>query len=679
MPPPTPIHLPQCRPASAGAGASAGLNPDAHADADSEEEAVADGAPLVTTHLTTLLQGLVRPADQVQMSHLEALGVCVIPDASLADLIPGASPSDPDWSLPPFDQWDTLSREETIDGLREDAQSRPKLCNGKVAPGPTKYVDLRSGLLTENQRAFRSVRRVTPRPGEQYVRLGYSHEFFRNLEALTTFWDDTSVEASPPANKTTAVEGEETVEKPPSPDDNFASYRTSAGSAMPPSFRTQVLNSFLKLVTYDFNCNIMSRVEPRLYLQSPLYSSSPSPTTTTRRSQFSSGCSFIYRMPLDRESAKRGIVEGPIAAVSPRHTTSFPPLARDREAIIDLSREIIAALITAQHRAREGRVETRFGKDTWWTTRRRWGGGSGGPIGKEAELLEAKEVGAVVVGDKDERPLKDGAVVEGDGAPPSSSSPSTSLSSLSSSSRPSRPLSLGGPRSHRFNRPIPPSFASSRNDDQSTCQPPNPAAGKGGDGRGSSAPPPKRPRTSLAIYDAYRMVRPPARHWDSKTRHEAIGRQRGVDYDDVFVISSLFHHISILRVRVPDRLLAVLDGGPEEDEEDENVDGTGKGRGGKGGKKARKLDVYRTKWYDFFIPEDRVEAMKAIWAVMAYAMRENPKPDGQEGTTTTTTTTTSSSAPAATTSTTTTTPAEAQKKGGANSGGVVDQKMDIDT
>lgn len=658
MPPPTPIHFPQCRPASTGSG----LNPDTHAHAESEEEeAVASDAP-PTTPLTTLLQGLVRPADQVQISHLEALGVCVIPDAPLADVIPGASSSDPDWSLPPFGHWDTLSREETIDYLRGDAQSRPKLCNGKLVPGPTKYVDLRSGLLTENERAFRAVRRVTPRPGEQYVRLGYCHDFFRNLEALTSFWDDTSIKASPPqppaANKTTAAEGEqageeETVEKP-TPDDNSVSfYRTSAGSAMPPPFRTQLLNSFLKLVTYDFNCSIMSRVEPRLYLQSSPSSSSPSTTTTTRRSQFSSGCSFIYRMPLDRESAKRGIAEGPIAAVSPRHTTSFPPLARDREAVIDLSREIIAALITAQHRAREGRVETRFGKDTWWTTRRRWGGGSGGPIGKEAELLEAKEVGAVVVGDKDERPLKEGAVVEGDGAP-ASPSPLTSSSSTSSSFRSSRPLPMGGSRS-RLNRPIPPSFSSlSRNEDQNIQS----NSGRGG----GPAPPPKRPRTGLAIYDAYRMVRPPARQWDPKTRHEAIGRQRGVDYDDVFVISSLFHHIAILRVRVPDRLLAVLDGGPDEDADDDTT-----ARGGQRTTR-RKLEVYRTRWYDFFVAEDRVEAMKTIWAVMAYAMRENPNPAAREGTTTT-----------ATSASTKSSMAEAHKQKGASPASVVDQKMDVDT
>lgn len=598
VPPPTPIHFPQCRPDQPDSDPSG-------SDAGSEAVPVSE-AP----HLTTLLQGLVRPADQVQVSHLEALGVCVVPDASLADIIPLGSHSNDqqaDWSLPPFEEWDTLSREESMDYAR-DCPSRPKLCNGTFAPGPAKYVDLCQGLLTENERAFRAVRRVTPRPGEQYVRLGYCHGFFQNLEPLTMFWDDTSIQREDAAGK-------------PAGDEPFPVYRTSAGTAMPAPFRTKLLNSFLKLVTYDFNCNIMSRQEPRLYLKSPACPSSSSTTSSStsqqppahRRSHFSSGCSFIYRMPLDRDSAKRGIIEGPIAAVSPRHTTSFPPLARDRESVIDLSREIIAALITAQHRARERRVEARIGKDAWWATRRRWGGGPGGPIGKEAELLEAKEVGAVVVGDKDERPPKEGVVVEGDGSPSSSISCSTSTNTKSYTSRPS----FMGSRSSRFKPSTPPySFTSS-----SSSRDENIPSGSGG-GSGSG-PAPKRPRTGLAIYDAYRMVRPPSLQWDPKTRYEAIGRQRGVDFDDVFVISSLFHHIAILRVRVPDRLLAVLDGGPEgEKEGDDNTREGGERKRGR-----EKLEIWRTKWYDFFVAQDRVEAMKAVWAVMAYAMRDKDTAD----------------------------------------------------
>ncbi|KAG8162632.1 hypothetical protein KVR01_007110 [Diaporthe batatas] len=536
VPAPTPIDLPQCRPR-----ASEGRSGDSEATP----------AP----HLTSILQSLVRPPDQVAVAHLEALGVDVTADVSPADLVPDPS------CLPDFDRWDALSREEAHNS---DSESRPTLENGKLASGPLKYVDLREGLATDNDRAFRAVRRVAPKPGEQYVRLGYCHEFFRHLESLTGFWDDTSkpMPSEPPGDE--PAEGSQ---------ENYGWYRTSAGTSMPPQYRTQLLTSFLKLIIYDFSCNVMSRQEPRLYIKSPAAQSQPgSPAPSRRHSYFSSGCNFIFRMPTDRESARRGIVEGPIAAVSPRHTTVFPPHGRERESVIDLSREVVAALITAQHRAREGRTEERPGKGAWWTTRPRWGGGPGGPIGKEAEALEARDASAVLVGDKDERPMDLGHSVAAEG----------DLGAVGGGTRPNGPIV--SPRQYMM---MPPPPRSSSRGATSQQQPQS-----------------KRPRKGLAVYDAYRMVRPPAMHWDPKTRYTPVGRRRGLDYDDVFVISSLFHHVSVLRVRVPDRLLQVLDGAPTP-----------------AGRDWGPVKVWRTRWLDFFVPEDRVEAMKAVWAVAAYAMR----------------------------------------------------------
>lgn len=478
-------------------------------------------------------------------------------DATLLDLIPDPS------CLPDFEKWDALTREQAH---AVDAEPRPSLCNGRVSPGASKYVDLRQGLLTDNDSAFRAVRRVVPRPGEQYVRLGYCHEFFRHLENITGFWDDTSmIKPKSTTDETAAGHGSDNADQT-AENDSFSFYRTSAGNTMPAQYRTILLTSFLKLVTYDFSCSIMSRQgpEPRLYIKSPV-----TPTTSTaspRHSYFSSGCNFLFRMPLDRDAAKRGIIDGPIAAVSPRHTTLFPPRGKERESVIDLSREVIAALITAQNRAREGKEEQRIGKDAWWATKRRWGGGPGGPVGKEEEMMEIKDPSAVVLGDKDEKPVSHVVAAEGEGP-----SPLVKDSPLRSFSSPG----VYTPSRYR--------------------------------GHSSSPPNPKRSRKGLAIYDAYRMVRPPAMHWDPKTKYTAIGRQRGAgDYDDVFVISSLFHHVSILRVRVPDRLLDVLNGAIP----DPGVQARGR------------MDVWRTRWFDFFVAQDRVDAMKTLWAVMSYSMRK---------------------------------------------------------
>lgn len=533
----------------------------------------------------------------------------------MSDLVPDPT------CLPDFEKWDALTREQAH---AVDTETRPKqLCNGRTSPGASKYVDLRQGLLTDNNGAFRAVRRVAPRPGEQYVRLGYCHEFFRYLESITAYWDDTSTQEPSSestnndndSNKPAHNSGNENKDKTTGEDGlNFC--RTSAGTSMPVQYRVNLLTSFLKLVTYDFSCNIMCRQgpEPRLYVKSPVETTTSSSSSTStfvtnpKHSYFSSGCNFLFRMPQDRETARRGIIDGPIAAISPRHTTLFPPRGKERESVIDLSRELVAALITAQNRAREGRTQERIGKDAWWATKPRWGGGPGGPVGKEEELLRLRDPSAVLLGDKDEKLDSSGssnnmAAVEGEVAP----IPPTRDSSLRTTG--SSPVGIHQQPSKYRGR----SFSST----STTGSPDSTSSTSSSDCLSSSPQPPhpKRPRIKgLAIYDAYRMVRPPALHWDPKTRYTSIGRQRGVNYDDVFVISSLYHHVSLLRVRVPDTLLAVLAG----EIPDPGLEARGR------------VGVWRTRWYDLFVAQDRVDAMKALWGVMAYAMRKVVNPEEEE-------------------------------------------------
>ncbi len=127
------------------------------------------------------------------------------------------------------------------------------------------------------------------------------------------------------------------------------------------------------------------------------------------------------------------------------------------------------------------------------------------------------------------------------------------------------------------------------------------------DADGTAAPATKKPRKNMSIYDNYRMVRPPSSAWDRKAKYEAIGKARGTGFDDIFIISSLFHHISILRVRVPIRLLEVMDGSPE-------LDASKRSWG--------KVQAWRSAWYDLFDTDQRVAAMQLLWAVMTYQMRK---------------------------------------------------------
>jgi hypothetical protein len=125
--------------------------------------------------------------------------------------------------------------------------------------------------------------------------------------------------------------------------------------------------------------------------------------------------------------------------------------------------------------------------------------------------------------------------------------------------------------------------------------------------------PPTRPkRKTNSIYDAYRMVRPPRPLWDSKCAYRAIGKVPGAAYDDVFLLSALNHHVSLVRARVPLRLLDELGG------ETETAAAAADGPAGGWGE----FRFYRSRWYDLFLVEERIEAMTAIWGMMSWLMRD---------------------------------------------------------
>ncbi|KAI1751079.1 hypothetical protein F4782DRAFT_506743 [Xylaria castorea] len=524
VPPPTPLNLPQCNSQLPGSTGSS-----SNQDHPS---------------LVRFLQTLHRPTE-VNESHFAALGVHVHVDASAEHVIP-----DPLY-LPSASGWDGIDLDEA---RRKDYTFRMPLSNGRLSPEARVYLEKRNELAIANQAAFRTVRRFKPEPGRPAVRLGNCYEFFRQLEFMATYWDDTSL--PPLQDEVTEPEQESETTRTP----QRTTYRTTSGSQMPAELRHNVVSAFVKLVSYDFGCNMApSRVEPRLHLVEPP-SAKPKQkngSAVQRSSYFSSGCVFIYRTPITREAARAGIVEGPIAAVSARNTTKF---TKPTESSIDFGRELVAALVTAQLRAREGKVEKRIGQGRWWATVKRWGGAEGGPIGREVE-------GDAIVGDKDafdtETPGEGGP--SADAPPPSGNKPTVQ--------EPGYPRGI----------PV----------------------------RG--APPNKRPRKTLSAYDRYRMVRLPSSNWDKKARYKAIGRIKGAEFDDVFVVSSLFHHLCVLRVRVPDRLLEVLDGA-EDDQ-----------RGGRCS--WDKLEIWRSTWFDLFVPEQRLEAMRLLWGVMAWSMR---KMDGDD-------------------------------------------------
>ncbi|KAM4057960.1 hypothetical protein HRG_011087 [Hirsutella rhossiliensis] len=499
VPPPTPINLPRYQPYAR------------------ENETIDPSQAL-----PTLLEQSGRSAGVLGPLGFSAIGLDLRPDATFRDLIP-----DPAY-IPDFSQWNTLTTDDARD--RNQATRRP-LRTGNLSPGCQVYLERRRELSNNNEDAFRTVRRIPPPKGKQQARLGNAYEFFRCLELLTTYWDDPTHPAELPpspemsATEVATTEGSEGSQLADAGEAQVSNiFRISSGQSMPPEFRQTLVAAFVKLVAYDFGCNVsMSRVEPRLHLGSLA-------GPRQRKTYIPSHCHFVFQSPMSREAARAGTVYGPVAAVSARPTVDFTTPDVESAQSLDLAREVTAALITAQHRAREGRAETRFGEGQWWSSKPRWGGGSGGPIGREIDKF-------AVPGDKDVRPSTE----DGDGVPAT-----------------------------------------------------------------------KKPRKNMSIYDNYRMVRPPASAWDRKAKYEAIGMVKGEGHDDIFVVSSLFHHISVLRVRVPLRLLEVLEGSPEQNPARRSWGMVG---------------AWRSPWYDLFDTDQRIAAMQLLWSVMAYQMRQESAND----------------------------------------------------
>ncbi|KZZ88991.1 hypothetical protein AAL_07934 [Moelleriella libera RCEF 2490] len=483
IPPPTPVLLPRYQPYAS-------------------DNVLTDHSLL----LPSLLESTGRESVMLGPDGLLAIGLDLKLDAELRDLVPAAS------SIPNFHKWECLTAEQAQSQAGSD---RTTIRTGGKSPGSEIYLERKRELANTNEDAFRTVRRIAAPRGKQQARLGNAYEFFRCLELFTSFWDDPSQPAELPPSPELSTSGEQH----PVDTESSCGMRNFSGESMPPEYRQDLSTAFIKLVAYDFGCNVSpARAEPRLHLTSP-------PGQHQRKSYTSSKCQFVFQSPMSREAARAGHIYGPVAAVSARPTVNFTLPDPATAQSLDLAREIVTALVTAQHRNREGKEEVRFGQDKWWATRQRWGGGSGGPIGREVDTRDASVGHEAPPGTQED---KDGPVM-------------------------------------------------------------------------------KRARKTLPIYDKYRMVRPPSSTWDRKAKYEAIGKVKGAAHDDIFVVSSLFHHVSILRVRVPLRLLDVLAGSPEPD--------VAKRSWGK-------VDAWRSPWYDLFDIDQRIAAMRCMWAVMAYQMRD---------------------------------------------------------
>ncbi|KAK5129164.1 hypothetical protein LTR08_003784 [Meristemomyces frigidus] len=117
---------------------------------------------------------------------------------------------------------------------------------------------------------------------------------------------------------------------------------------------------------------------------------------------------------------------------------------------------------------------------------------------------------------------------------------------------------------------------------------------------------PKRRKSAAMMWEELRCG---SGVWDPKTDYAAIGKDASDDYDTIFLLSSLNHHLSILKLTVHTHYTDCLISGrlPE----------------------PLPLDpawcipkLQRTEWFDLFDCGQRVEAFRGVWGVMGFLTRD---------------------------------------------------------
>ncbi|KAF2102313.1 hypothetical protein NA57DRAFT_73743 [Rhizodiscina lignyota] len=116
-----------------------------------------------------------------------------------------------------------------------------------------------------------------------------------------------------------------------------------------------------------------------------------------------------------------------------------------------------------------------------------------------------------------------------------------------------------------------------------------------------------KPTVKRAV-EAWKVLKPGVGYWDPKVVYEPIGRMKGSEYDEVFLVSALNHHISISKLRVHQQYLDAITAGEWPDSEltesEENM-----------------LHISRSRWFDLFLSEDRAEAISALWGLSTWLCR----------------------------------------------------------
>ena len=437
----------------------------------------------------------------------------------------------------------------------------------------------------------------------------------------------------------------------------YKGLRLGNAASLPPPTRTSTVRNLLKMVTHKFNCRDydVSQKE-RLKIADLII---PQGIGSWLVGMYSFA---IVKVPADMKMARGRYVEGPVMGVSVRHEAVFkkkktkkqqseekensvPELAEawdtpDRQgSAFDFSREIASMLALAMQRSHEGKgprdeAHEKESEKWWWTKNVRWGGGptKWGQLAceyyededpswsseerqlqfkkrKEAEeeMQRFAESGAkgndlnvedLIAGKKQKEKSDEGGRSE--------RGPPKKRNKMEIPDRPRRAADNG-----------------SKDDNSNNNQ----ANGRTREGSGKKRKDSEEHREGRRVmyiapsrkkfYKEWETIRPNASTWDEKMIHRRIGRpsqsdpdkaSANEDWDEVFQVTSVNHHVAIMKMRISKRYLHWLETGEAEQ----------RGEGGEDDI----LRIWRSEWFDMFDKEARKAWMVGMWRVMCWVCRD---------------------------------------------------------
>ena len=326
--------------------------------------------------------------------HLQALSVRST-EVSLEQLLPEGYLPHESWNQDPFGADDVL---------RAQFYRPPPstLSNGMATPGHDTWYKSAKELLYDNEEVYQFLKgSFYPRSRRPRLLVGMFRRFWDHLREMGMYWDtnnekyeDVSSDATAATAAVAAVAADAMdIDKSSAQDQpteektdgkvkqTYTGNRIGTGRDMPPQYREDAVCAFVETVAMSFRCTVeRPQLSPKLKLQNLFI---PVPQA-----------GIVYRCPMDRVKARRGILEGPLLAVQCNHQTAFRRQEDDEEGkkkgeesddkiqseASCLLREVGLMLNLAQKRAREGQKEPIPGEEKWWAYKPRWGGGPGGQV-----------------------------------------------------------------------------------------------------------------------------------------------------------------------------------------------------------------------------------------------------------------------------------------------------------